>query len=48
MINDGSSIQNLEHMKINLKLLYKLRQMEELCAAAIKMNKVFPVSFQVL
>ncbi len=44
VINDGSSIQNLEHLKINIRLLYKLREMEQLCACAFKLNSIFPVN----
>lgn len=42
VINDSTSIQNLEHLKINIRLLYKIRQMEPLCSCAIQMHNIFP------
>ena len=39
---NSTTIQNSEHMKTYIKLLYKLREMEELLKIAFLMNKLFP------
>ena len=39
---NSTTIQNSEHMKTYIKLLYKLRDMEELLKIAFVMNKLFP------
>lgn len=36
------SIQNLENLKIKIKLLYKMRKMEELLTTALQMHQLFP------
>ena len=43
VINDDSkSIQNNEHMKMLVRVLYNLRDMEELLKLALKMSRLFP------
>ena len=43
VINDDSkSIQNNEHMKMLVRVLYNLRDMEELLNLALKMSRLFP------
>jgi tetratricopeptide (TPR) repeat protein len=45
VISDTSTaIQNSEHLKIMIRLLYRNRDMEELIQVAFKMNKIFPES----
>ena len=45
VINDDSkSIQNNEHMKMLVRVLYNLRDMEELLKLVLKMSKLFPES----
>ena len=45
VINDDSkSIQNNEHMKMLTRVLYNLRDMEELLKLVLKMSKLFPDS----
>ena len=45
VINDDSkSIQNNEHMKMLTRVLYNLRDMEELLKLVLKMSKLFPES----
>ena len=45
IINDESkSIQNHDHMKMIIRVLYNLRQMEELLKNCFKMSGLFPES----
>ena len=45
VINDDSkSIQNNEHMKMLIRVLYNLRDMEELLNFVLKMSTLFPES----
>ena len=42
--DESKSIQNLDHMKMLIRVLYNLRQMEELLKHCFKMSGLFPES----
>lgn len=48
VVNDTDSIQNREHFKLLLGVLYKIRDMEKLCEYAIRMERVFPENIYAL